>query len=38
LPYNFTVSTEVARTLDPVAGSDAGKRATKVLVNLALRL
>jgi hemolysin activation/secretion protein len=38
LPYNFTVSTEVARTLNPVAGSDAGKRATKVLVNLALRL
>ena len=38
LPYNFTVSTEVARTLNPVVGSDAGKRATKVLVNLALRL
>ena len=37
LPYNFTASTEVARTFNPVIGSDAGKRATKVLVNLALR-
>ncbi|MGH7489933.1 MAG: ShlB/FhaC/HecB family hemolysin secretion/activation protein, partial [bacterium] len=37
LPYDFTASTEVARTFDPVLGSDAGKRATKILVNLALR-
>jgi hemolysin activation/secretion protein len=37
LPYNFTASTEVARTFNPVIGSDAGKRATKALVNLALR-
>jgi hemolysin activation/secretion protein len=38
LPYNLSAATEVARTFDPVLGSDAGKRATKVLVNLAWRL
>lgn len=37
LPYNFTASTEVARTLSPVIGSDGGKRATKLLVDLAVR-
>ena len=37
LPYNFSAATEVARTFNPVLGSDAGKRATKLLVNLALR-
>ena len=37
LPYNLTASTELARTLSPVPGSDAGQRATKVLVDLAVR-
>lgn len=37
LPYNFTASTELVRTFNPVIGSDAGKRATKLLVNLAVR-
>lgn len=36
-PYNITASAEVAHTFNPVVGSDAGKRATKLLVNLALR-
>jgi hemolysin activation/secretion protein len=37
LPYNFTAAIEGARTFNPVLGSDGGKRATKLLVNLALR-
>jgi hemolysin activation/secretion protein len=37
LPYNFTAALEGARTFNPVLGSDGGKRATKLLVNLALR-
>jgi hemolysin activation/secretion protein len=36
-PYNLTLSTEVARTLSPVVGSDSDKRATKLLVDLAVR-
>ena len=36
-PYNLTASAEVAHTFNPVVGSDAGKRTTKLLVNLALR-
>ena len=37
LPYNFTAALEGARTFNPVLGSDGGKRATKSLVNLAVR-
>jgi hemolysin activation/secretion protein len=37
LPYNLTASTEVAQTLIAVPGSDGGKRATKILVDLAVR-
>jgi hemolysin activation/secretion protein len=37
LPYNLTAAVEGARTFNPVLGSDGGKRATKILVNLALR-
>ena len=37
LPYNFTASAEVAHTLIVVPGSDAGQRATKLLVDLSVR-
>jgi len=37
LPYNLSAAVEGARTFNPVLGSDGGKRATKILVNLALR-
>jgi hemolysin activation/secretion protein len=37
LPYNITAATEVSRTLHAVAGSDAGKESTKLLVDLAVR-
>ena len=37
LPYNLSAAIEGARTFNPVLGSDGGKRATKILVNLALR-
>ena len=38
LPYDFIAAVEGARTFNPVLGSDRGKRATKILVNLALRI
>ena len=37
LPYDVNASIEVARTLSPVAGSDSGRRATKISLNLAVR-
>jgi len=37
LPYNLTASTEVARSMIAVPGSDNGHRATKVLADLSLR-
>ena len=37
LPYNLTAATEVSQTLHAVTGSDAGKKATKLLVDLAVR-
>ena len=37
LPHNITASLEGARTLHAVPGSDAGKEATKILVDLAVR-
>ena len=36
-PYNLTASAEVAQTLNRVVGSDGDKRATKILVDLAVR-
>ena len=36
LAYNLFADLEVARTLEAVPGSDGGKRATKVLMNLAV--
>lgn len=38
LPYNVMASVEVAQTLEAVTSSDNGKRATKVLVDLSVRL
>jgi hemolysin activation/secretion protein len=37
LPYNVKASAEAAQTLVAVPGSDAGRRATKVLVDLSVR-
>jgi hemolysin activation/secretion protein len=37
LAYNVTGDLEIAQTLDPVRGSDSGKRATKLLLNVAVR-
>jgi len=37
LPYNITAALEGARTLEAVPGSDAGREATKLLVDLAVR-
>jgi hemolysin activation/secretion protein len=37
LAYNVFGDIEVAQTIDPVRGSDEGKRATKVLLNVAVR-
>ncbi len=37
LPYNLTAGAEVARTLRAVPGSDGGSKATKVLIDLAVR-
>ena len=37
LPYNITAALEAAHTLHAVQGSDAGKEATKLLVDLAVR-
>ncbi len=37
LPYNITGALEGARTLHVVAGSDAGKESTKLLLDLAVR-
>jgi hemolysin activation/secretion protein len=37
LPYNITAALEGARTLHAVPGSDAGRAATKLLVDLAVR-
>ncbi|HEY4940437.1 MAG TPA: POTRA domain-containing protein [Rhizomicrobium sp.] len=37
LPYNLTASLEGARTLHAVPGSDAGKVATKLLLDIAVR-
>jgi hemolysin activation/secretion protein len=37
LSYNVVGDIEVAQTLDPVRGSDSGKRATKILLNVAVR-
>ena len=34
-PHNLSADVEVARTLDPVPGSDDGKRTTKILVDAA---
>jgi hemolysin activation/secretion protein len=37
LAYNVAGDIEVAQTFDPVRGSDSGKRATKILFNVAVR-
>jgi hemolysin activation/secretion protein len=37
LDYNITLGVELDRTLHAVPGSDAGKKATKVLVDVAIR-
>jgi hemolysin activation/secretion protein len=37
LAYNVAGDIEIAQTIDPVRGSDSGKRATKILFNVAVR-